>query len=383
MGVSRETEETTLNQVQTPAIEVTNLVKRFQRRDGERVQAIDDISLSVNPGEFVVLLGPSGCGKTTLLRCVAGLEYPDAGRIDIQGKTKFNADSKLVVPAEGRGLSMVFQSYALWPHMTVFENVAFPLRQMKVEKSEIKRRVTGALKRVGIPHLADSHPNQISGGQQQRVALARALVPNTGLILFDEPLSNVDARVRDELRFELLEMQREIGFAALYVTHDQSEAMTMADRIAVLGDGKIRQLAPPEEVYERPATRYVAGFVGTINELEGTVTELHAGGGVSVDTAIGKVGGQVGAGSQYVVGDQVAVVWRPENVRVTLDEVSGVNSWRGSIDASVFVGTHREALIDLGAEKIRAFGMGSKFPDAEAQVSATVSPEDVWVLPRD
>jgi iron(III) transport system ATP-binding protein len=372
-----------LNQSKTPVIEVSDLVKRFQRRDGQHVNAVDEISLAVEPGEFVVLLGPSGCGKTTLLRCVAGLEDPDAGRIDIHGTTQFDAASKLAVPAEGRGLSMVFQSYALWPHMTVFENVAFPLRNLKVSKSEIKRRVSGALERVGIPFLADSHPNQISGGQQQRVALARALVPNTGLILFDEPLSNVDARVRDELRFELLEMQREIGFAALYVTHDQSEAMTMSDRIAVLGQGKIRQLATPEEVYARPATRYVASFVGTTNEIEGKVVKTYADGVVGVDTAIGRITGQTGGGARFAVGDPVAVIWRPENVRVTVETSTEVNSWTGRIDASVFVGTHREAVIDVGQTKIRAFAMGAKFPDAEAEVTVAVSPEDVWVLAAD
>ena len=272
-----------------PAVRVENLVKRYRRRDGETVKAVDGISLTVHEGELVVLLGPSGCGKTTLLRCVAGLEQPDSGHVSVHGRTLFADGGRVSVPVEKRQLSMVFQSYALWPHMTVFDNVAFPLRNRRTPRAEIQRRVKRALEKVGVGDLVSSYPSQISGGQQQRVALARALVPNDGLILFDEPLSNVDARVRDELRFELLEMQREIGFSALYVTHDQSEAMAMADRIAVLGGGRIRQLAPPAEVYRRPASRYVANFVGTANEIPGRVAAVGLDGTMTVDTAVGKI----------------------------------------------------------------------------------------------
>jgi iron(III) transport system ATP-binding protein len=356
-----------------PVVQVENLVKRFRRRDGETVNAIDGISLEVCPGELVVLLGPSGCGKTTLLRCIAGLEQPDAGTISINGRQVWADRGRVSIPVERRNLSMVFQSYALWPHMTVFDNVAFPLRNRKTPKQEVARRVTRALEKVGVANLASSYPSQISGGQQQRVALARALVSNDGVILFDEPLSNVDARVRDELRFELLEMQREIGFSALYVTHDQTEAMAMADRIAVLGDGRVRQLAAPADVYQRPASRDVANFVGTANEVPGTVTAVDLEGSVTADTPLGKVYATAAAPT-LVAGDSVVLIWRPEQAHTipTPPREDEANCWRGQVQASVYVGTHTEADIAFGELKQRVWNMAGALPHAGSDVWVTV-----------
>ncbi|WP_189339356.1 ABC transporter ATP-binding protein [Williamsia muralis] len=367
-----------MTQKTAPVVEVTNLIKTFRRRDGVVVSAVDDVSLAVHPGEFVVLLGPSGCGKTTLLRCIAGLEHPDSGTVSVHGKVQFGNEGKVRVSAEGRRLSMVFQSYALWPHMTVSDNVAFPLKNRKIGKSEIQRRVGGALEKVGVDSLAKSYPSQISGGQQQRVALARALVSNDGLILFDEPLSNVDARVRDELRFEILEMQREIGFAALYVTHDQTEAMAMADQIAVLGGGKVRQLGSPDEIYLRPTSAYVAKFVGTANELAGTVVEVDADGRLSVNTHLGKVSAVSGDGL-CAAGDDVVLVWRPEDAQVVTGERSdeAANVWTGRILASVFVGAHIEADVSFGDVKQRLWSMTGGFPSAGSTISIFVPPRSV------
>ena len=252
-----------------PIVSVRELAKVFRREDGSHARAIDGVSLDVAPGEFVVLLGPSGCGKTTLLRSIAGLEQPDAGTIAIRGNTVFDADAGIDMPPERRRLSMIFQSYALWPHMTAFQNVAYPLQNRRLKRREIAERVGRVFELVGIPELQRSYPGQMSGGQQQRVALARALAGDADLILFDEPLSNVDAKVREQLRVELLSMQRELGFAAIYVTHDQAEAMELAHTVAVMREGQVAQSGPPQEIYLEPASRYVADFVGSSNELRG------------------------------------------------------------------------------------------------------------------
>ncbi|OLT16150.1 hypothetical protein BJF78_14730 [Pseudonocardia sp. CNS-139] len=252
-----------------PRIAVRGLTKRFRRRDGTQVNAVDGIDLDVAEGEFLVLLGPSGCGKTTLLRVLAGLEEVDAGRVELDGRVVDDPAVRVCVPTERRGLSMMFQSYALWPHMTVAENVAYPLTTRRVRRAERAARVRRVLDVVGIGPLAGQYPGQLSGGQQQRVALARALVAGDGVVLFDEPLSNVDAKVREQLRTEIARLHRELGFTAVYVTHDQEEALTLATRLLVLRDGRIAQSASPREVYTRPADLGVARFMGAGNEIPG------------------------------------------------------------------------------------------------------------------
>ena len=255
-------------------VETEGLVKRYTSRKSE-VVALNRVSLSIRPGEMVVLLGPSGCGKTTLLRSIAGLEQPEMGRILLDGKTVYCARDRISAPPEQRRLSMVFQSYALWPHMSVFENIAYPLRSSRMAKSEVERQVSAIMDKVGLAGYAERLPSQLSGGQQQRVALARALVADVGLILFDEPLSNVDAKVREQVRRELVDLQKEFGFAGLYVTHDQVEAGAIADTLVVMDSGEIVQAGPPQELYQRPATRYVANFMGSTNEVNGQLLSLQ------------------------------------------------------------------------------------------------------------
>jgi iron(III) transport system ATP-binding protein len=304
------------------------------------------VSVELHAGEVLVLLGPSGCGKTTLLRSVAGLEQPDAGRIEINGKVVYDSAAGVRVPTEKRGLSMIFQSYALWPHLTAFDNVAYPLRSRKVAKAAVEQRVLEVLEMVGIPELRNQHPSQMSGGQQQRVALARALVSNDDLILFDEPLSNVDARVREQLRFELAEMQQRLGFAAVYVTHDQIEALSLADRVAVMGGGSIQQLGTPREIYAEPSSRYVANFIGTTNELEGTVDAAKGEGHVLVRTELGDV--EAIAGHGVGVGDAVVLSCRPEDCLLSSARPDAPNVWQATISTSMFMGSHTEYLTSVG-----------------------------------
>jgi iron(III) transport system ATP-binding protein len=232
--------------------------------------ALDEVSLSVDPGTFVVLLGPSGSGKTTLLRCLAGIEHVTSGQIAIGGKTV--AGGQVHVPPDRRNLSMVFQDYALWPHLRVRENVAFALRRSKLTRTEAQARTLAMLERVGLGALADRYPNELSGGEQQRVALARALVAGTGLILCDEPLSNLDADLRERMRVEISSLVREAGATAVYITHDQAEAFALADQIGVLQKGRLIQFGRPEEVYTRPASPFVARFTGLAGELPVRVT---------------------------------------------------------------------------------------------------------------
>src|SRR5436190_11700372 len=257
-------------------LEVVDLVKTFAAAKGElrgRVFAVDHVSLEVQEGELFTLLGPSGCGKTTTLRSIAGLEIPDGGTISLGGRVLFSSTTKVKVPANQRGLGMVFQSYAIWPHMNVFENVAFPLKVLprgkRPGRSELRARVERALAVVKLEQLASRDATALSGGQQQRLALARALVMEPALLLLDEPLSNLDAKLRHLLRFELKRLQRELKITTVYVTHDQSEALALSHEIAVMKDGRIQQIGSPRDIYERPSSAFVADFVGSTNFLDG------------------------------------------------------------------------------------------------------------------
>lgn len=364
-----------------PMVKIENLVKYFKRSDGATVAAVDGVSLEVMPGRFTVLLGPSGCGKTTLLRCVAGLEHPIAGRIEIRGRAVFDSEKKINLSPEKRGLNMIFQSYALWPHMTAAANVAYPLVCRKVNKKEIPERVANALKLVGIPELGNQHPSQLSGGQQQRVALARAIVSNSDLVLFDEPLSNVDAKIREQLRFELLSMQRELGFAALYVTHDQTEAMELAHTIAVLERGKVAHEGTPQEIYWEPRSRYVGDFVGTLNEIEGVVKQINADGGSVVETSVGRLtaGGIV---EGVAVGDRVVVACRPERVELSSTQTGLANRWDVSVQASVFSGSRIEHVVSFdGNANFRVWRTDSQLFPTGTPMSVGVATEDLRVLP--
>lgn len=345
----------------TPTVEVDGLVKHFRRGDGTDVAAVDDVSVRVMPGTFTVLLGPSGCGKTTLLRSIGGLERPATGRITVGGRTVFDSERRINLPPEKRGLNMVFQSYALWPHMTAAANVAYPLACRKVPKAEIRGRVEQALAQVGIAELRGQYPSQMSGGQQQRVALARAIVSGSNLVLFDEPLSNVDAKVREQLRLELVSMQHELGFAALYVTHDQTEAMELADTIAVLESGRIVQEGSPQDIYDKPRTRYVADFIGTINVLRGRVQELSSGGGARIKTTKGLLTAD-SIVDGLAVGADVAVICRPERTILGVDELPLENRWQGRVKANLFGGSRTEHVVEFDGEgSFRVWRPGSQF----------------------
>lgn len=346
-------------------VRLRDVAKRFRRADGEITSAVDGVSLDVAPGEFLVLLGPSGCGKTTLLRSIAGLERPDGGTVEIAGRTVFGPAAN--VPPERRGISMVFQSYALWPHLTVHDNVAYPLRNRRgtrLSKTEIAARVAGSLALVGIDHLARQYPGELSGGQQQRIALARAFIAGDDLVLFDEPLSNIDAKVRERLRADLLAMQRRLGFAAVYVTHDQAEAMELASRVAVMRDGRIEQLGTPREIYERPVSRYVANFVGLANEVPGTVTGVD-GDRVVLDTPFGRAVGVSADG--LAAGDEAVAIWRPEDGLLSARDPRADNGWQADRRLCMFAGPHCEHRLTAGDQTWRVWSPD----DAE--------PGPVWV----
>jgi iron(III) transport system ATP-binding protein len=364
-----------------PIVRLSNVSKVFRRADGADVPAIEDTSLTVEAGEFLVLLGPSGCGKTTLLRSVAGLELPDRGRIEIFGRTVSAPEQGIHVKPEGRALSMIFQSYALWPHMTVFRNVAYPLasrRGARPSRAEVAVQVRRVLDMVGIGALADRYPHQMSGGQQQRVALARALVGGSRLVLFDEPLSNVDAKVREQLRLEMRSMQLELGFAAIYVTHDQGEAMQLADRIAVIDSGRVLQIGPPRELYEHPRSRFVANFIGTSNEITGTVDSVE-GGQARVATDIGVV--TATATGDLAAGDRAVAFWRPERCHVGTEPAAGANHWRGRLSLSAFVGAHVENVVEVGGNTFRQWTADTVPRSPGEELWFSVDPRDVRALP--
>jgi iron(III) transport system ATP-binding protein len=247
-------------------IQVEGLTKRFGS-----MTAVDAIDFAMEEHEFFSLVGPSGCGKTTTLRCVAGLETADEGRIGIKGTTVYASSERVDVPTHERSIGMVFQNYAVWPHMSVYHNIAYPLRLRNVGKADQQRRVGHVLEMLGMQQLGERKPSQLSGGQQQRVALGRALVGEPDVLLLDEPLSNLDAKLREHMRVELKRIQRDTGIPILYVTHDQLEALAMSDRIAVMNEGRIHQVASPVEIYERPATKFVLDFIGSGNYLPGEV----------------------------------------------------------------------------------------------------------------
>src|ERR1700750_1705293 len=330
----------------TATLEVTDLRKQFAIGR----PAIDGVSFGVPAGEIVVLLGPSGCGKTTTLRCVAGLEHPTGGHISIGGRVVSSPGRGILVPPRSRDLGMVFQSYAVWPHMTVRQNVVYPLKHRKMSRAEANKKVEEALALVGLSAYADRAVVALSGGQMQRVALARSIVYRPQLLLLDEPLSNLDAKLRLRLRDDLRVILKQTGMTALYVTHDQAEAVVLGDRIGVMRDGKLLQIGSPDEIYNRPADLFVANFTGATNELPGTLVERNGKFG-TVDFGDGR-SAESALVHWLAPGDRVRIALRPENGAIGRKD-SG-NSFMANVVDRRYQGTQTVYDIDLFGHRLEA-----------------------------
>ncbi|MGH8689921.1 MAG: ABC transporter ATP-binding protein [Burkholderiales bacterium] len=301
------------------------------------MRAAHEVSFEVPQGRLFTLLGPSGCGKTTTLRSIAGLERPRSGEIVVGSQVIFSSSKAVFVPPNRRGLGMVFQSYAIWPHMTVFDNAAFPLQvaRKRLPRRELEQRVQRVLRVVALDDMAGREATKLSGGQQQRLALARALVMEPPLLLLDEPLSNLDAKLRERMRFELKRLQRELGITTVYVTHDQSEALALSHSIAVMNAGRIEQLGSPREIYERPRNQFVADFIGTTNFIGGSIREA-ADGFYRIQSEVGEL--RVRGAEPMAAGTRVVVSVRPEDIVLSETRPQGENVLQGTVHTKVFLG---------------------------------------------
>ncbi|NOU96860.1 polyamine ABC transporter ATP-binding protein [Paenibacillus sp. LMG 31456] len=354
-------------------VELVNIQKKF----GPNV-VVDSFNLQIEQGECVSFLGPSGCGKTTTLNMIAGFLEPDQGDLLIKGK-RMNG-----VPSNKRELGMVFQTYSLFPHMTIFENVAYGLKLRKVAKVEITRRVNAILELVKLPHVAERYPKQLSGGQRQRIAIARALVTEPSLLLLDEPLSNLDAKLREELRDELKRLQQEIGITTIFVTHDQEEALYLSNRIVVLDHGKVEQIGTPWDIYNRPASEFVHTFIGKSNRMQGMVEETKgdtlllrtdAGFTLLADRRDGSFGN----------GEKVTIYVRPEKIGLNTEEVvmDGINQVKGTVKQTSFLGAYTECEVEVGlysiTVRIQTVQQMIQFSQGQS-VYLDWKPEDIFVF---
>jgi iron(III) transport system ATP-binding protein len=323
-------------------VSIQNLSKRFGGKNP--TTAIDDLDLEIEDGEFLVLLGPSGCGKTTTLRCIAGLESADAGSIAFGENSVFDASAGVNVPPNKRNIGMVFQSYALWPHMTVRKNIGYPLKTRRIKGAQASEWIEEIASLVDTGNLLDRYPAQLSGGQQQRIALARGLVARPELVLFDEPLSNLDARLRDQVRTEIHQLHARLGFTAVYVTHDQVEALALGDRLAIMRAGALEQLGTPDAIFEEPATEYVAGFIGMANRL---VFERNDGGWWVEGE---RVGGQLDAIARS---NRIVARTRPEDIDLVPSgadlTAAGTVSFAATVTDVAFGGRHLDVAITVGS----------------------------------
>jgi spermidine/putrescine transport system ATP-binding protein len=331
------------------AVEMREVVKRFPNPGGGEVNAVDQVSLQIQNGEFFSLLGPSGCGKTTSLRMIAGFEWPTIGEIYIQDRGMGRTPPYL------RPVNTVFQSYALFQHMTIFQNVAFGLEMERLSKTEIEKRVDEALEMVQLSGMGRRKPRQLSGGQQQRVALARALIKRPAVLLLDEPLGALDLKLRKEMQLELKALQEQVGITFIYVTHDQEEALTMSDRIAVMSKGKVLQVGSPVEIYERPNTRFVADFIGETNFLPGNISRVENGSAwVMLSGAEKEVEGL--SRGKFTTGQRVVISIRPEKIRLVEDpstRIGVAGNWTNlfpiRVIASAYIGSDTRLVVELGA----------------------------------
>jgi spermidine/putrescine transport system ATP-binding protein len=359
-----------------PSVRLEQVTKSF-----DDFVAVREVDLEIGRGEFFTMLGPSGCGKTTTLRMIAGFEQPTVGRVQIE-------DADVAgLPPHKRPTNTVFQSYALFPHMTVAENVSYGLRRKRVDKAEIESRVAGELERVGLAERASQRPAQLSGGMQQRVALARALVNLPKVLLLDEPLGALDQKLRKGLQLELKRIQREVGITFVYVTHDQEEALTMSDRIAVMNQGRIEQCDTPEEIYERPATTFVAGFIGVSNLMPGEVVSANgAGSRVRLDAGV-----EIDAPTDGIAtGERCHAVVRPEKLRLDPREASAPSGWpsvEGMVESSVYLGTATQIVVKLAGDVPMTVLVPNadeaergRLPGGGASVSLSWAPDHIHVV---
>lgn len=362
------------------SVELRDIVKKFPTPEGGEVFAIDHVSMQIKNGEFFSMLGPSGCGKTTSLRTIAGFEWPTSGEIYIEGEPMGHRPPYL------RPVNTVFQSYALFPHMSVAQNIAFGLEMEKIPKNEIKRRVAEVLEMVKLTGMERRSPAQLSGGQRQRVALARSLVKRPKVLLLDEPLGALDLKLRKEMQLELKALQQEVGITFVYVTHDQEEALTMSDRIAIMHGGIVLQIGTPVEIYERPNCRFVADFIGETNFLEGEVRAIEEN-RVTVHIPILDAN-IIGTKAEPVkIGEQVVVSLRPEKTRIIENKVNMENCFKGTVINTAYIGSDTRIFVDLGGVSLRIWEQNKiSTLDPEAyyvrgeQVWVVVMPENALVL---
>jgi iron(III) transport system ATP-binding protein len=347
------------------------------------VVAVKDLSLEVPHGQMAVLLGPSGCGKTSTMRSIVGLESPTAGVIRVGGSVLFDADAGIDIPPNKRGIGLVFQSYAIWPHKTVFENVTFPLRMLRLPKSEREERTTHALELVGMAELATRSASRLSGGQMQRVALARGLVTDPPVLLFDEPLSNLDAKLRERIRYELKEIQQRLSLTSVYVTHDQSEALVLADKLVIMEDGRILQEGPPSEIFEAPRNRQVAEFLGisnlfraAVSRIDGDIAQVNL-----VDYPL-----SFHAAATGVESSRLSANFRPEAIQLTPRnniEDGQQNIWPGRVESAHFLGDHYRYKVTLDFDlsfEVITYARRTIFSRGD-DVSLKVDPRDVQLFP--
>lgn len=347
-------------------------LKGLKKLYGKTV-AVDRVDLEIAKGEFLTLLGPSGCGKTTTLRMIAGLIEPTEGEIWVEGRM-LSGRGRTVVPPEKRNMGMVFQSFAVWPHMKVFDNVAFPLENLKMPRERIRARVREALELVKMAGFEERYPASLSGGQQQRVALARALAVQPNILLFDEPLSNLDAKLREEMRFELKEIQRKIGVTSIYVTHDQAEAMAISDRIAVMSEGSIRHVGTPREIYDSPADAFTAEFIGLANLLPGRLT------GERTVTLASQHELEID-GAAAASGPDVFVSIRPHNIRVEREGRGGKNELCGVVEKVSYLGDRVDYRVSVGQRSLRVQTQPEVVYPEGTKVSLVLPRDKLSVIP--
>ncbi|MFC1815451.1 ABC transporter ATP-binding protein [Thermodesulfobacteriota bacterium] len=360
-------------------VSVKNIFKSFPTSRGD-VKAVEDVSFEVPSSKFFSLVGPSGCGKTTTLRCIAGLERPEGGEVEVGGVVVLSSDHNIFIPSHKRNIGMVFQSYAIWPHMNVRDNVAFPLRVGRnVPKREALEQVDEALRLVHLEKLKDRPATNLSGGQQQRLALARAVVGEPQLLLLDEPLSNLDAKLRDEMRGELKRVQRTLGVTTIYVTHDQGEALSMSDTVAVMNEGRLVQLGEPKDVYEHPVNEFVADFIGAANLIKGTLASSEVKGASSV---IETPYGSLPCASTEKPGTAVFISVKPEDIELTAHPSKGSSSgWEGMIEQTSFLGGFVDYRISLGDLKLQARAHPSILFKEGEKVCINFKPDRYSIIP--